>query len=588
MKKISNNIYFSIYRRLYGIIPDDLKGKFVRVQVLIVVTTFVDLFGLAIFIPVLTAVTNPTVLNKGDFFSELMALTGVADRNRFLFYVFLGAFFFFVLRTLFILYSQWVQAKFVFKLSEIIGTVTYRHYLYMNYDSFVTKDSAEIIRNLTVNPLQFSQFLIMSLFSITSECLVIAIIILSIAMYNFKIFLLLGLSIAPPVVIFYEKKKKKMNTIGHDINQMANDIQTQTHRGIYGYLDVFLRGKQENLIQAYTSLNDVRNKKNVFLFVMSIIPSKIFEVATVTGLVFIVTYGILFPENSNSSLPLMTAYAAAGYRLIPSLNKIAPSFLNLKSWSFLFSVYSAPFSTPKKSHSRQSDLVFKERIALRNINYSFKKNNQLFFQNLNLQLMKGEVIGIIGKSGSGKTTLAKIIAGFLFPDDGSVEIDGQKVEDTNRSQWMSKISYVQQAPYIEKGTLAGNIAFLDEMVDEKRLMLAIEKSALNTMLHGSSPFEFAIDENGKNLSGGQKQRIVIARALYYNAELIILDEATSALDTETEKEINETVSFLKGSGITVIIIAHRHSTLRYTDKIYSIEKGKIAEEFTYESLTQSK
>jgi ABC-type multidrug transport system fused ATPase/permease subunit len=555
-------------------------------------TSVVDLFGLATLIPVLSVLSDKSVLEGDGKLAMLKEYSGIENSNNFLLALFLGSFIFMLLRSLFIIYSHWRQTRFTYIVGEYIGKKMYRYYLSLDYESFSNKDSAQILRELTSNSQQFSSFLVSPLLLINTELIVLIFIVAGIAFYNIQVFFILLVTILPMAFIFQRAVKKKVQRYGAEKNKFLFEFLTASNRASNGYVDVKLRSKEKVLIDSYMKSYKDMNFINVRTKVLSVIPAKLFELSAVAGLVIIFVYGAFIAENSSSIFQLIMIYAAAGYRIIPSLGKLTPSMMFLDQYQFLFEIFEEPLSYSEDEDDESFEIQrkpmdFNNKIQIQELDFQYNNANETTLQDINLTIEKGEIVGLIGRSGSGKTTLVKLLAGLLIPNKGSIKIDDQVLSKESTSSWMQLISYVQQSPYLEKGNLAENIAFLDDKIDEDRLVAAIKNASLKSLIGESDPFEFQVEENGKNLSGGQKQRVIIARALYHNAQFIILDEATSALDNETEAEINETVAKLKGTGVTVIIIAHRITTLKYTDRIVEMENGSINKELVYSEIANS-
>ncbi|MFK8013688.1 MAG: ATP-binding cassette domain-containing protein [Marinicellaceae bacterium] len=551
-------------------------------------TSVVDLFGLALFIPILAAIADSGLLKGSGILAQAKQFSGIESNNVFLLYLFIFAFIFFMLRSLFILWSNWRQTRFVYDINKYIGTTTYAYYLGMKYEDFMKYDSSQVVRELTISHNHFASFLIKALLLINSELVVLFLVVFGIAIYDVKVFFLILVTIFPVAVLFNLLVKKKMSAFGKRQNELTPKLYKNSNRGIFGFIDVKLRAKEKTLLNDYSSTISELNEIGLRTSVVGIIPAKLFELVTVGGLLLIFVYGAFLADNPNIVLPLIALYAAAGYRVIPSLSKIIPSFLHLQQYAYLFKIYTEPLKEKANEHILHKEqaqiLTFETQVDLKDITFHFKDEKTPFFNSINLTVKKGETIGIIGRSGSGKTTLVKMIAGFIQPQKGAIYVDSEKLTEHNFSAWRKKLSYVQQSPYIENTSLARNIAFLEENINEELLLKSIQEACLGDLITSISPFDFEILENGKNLSGGQKQRILIARALYHQAEFIILDEATSALDNETENEINDTVANLKKIGTTLVIIAHRYSTLKHTDRIIEMESGSIINEMSYANL----
>lgn len=577
--------YFNTFKRILALLPPWFRRRFYVLQVLIVLTSIIDLAGLASFIPVIAAIADKTTLQEGAFLGDLRAWSGL-EEDYFLLSLFLASFAFFIFRTLFILFSHWLQAKFVYALSEHIGRETFYQYLESNYEDFHVKESSTIIRELCINPSQFAKFLVMPLLQLSTEILILLMVVGGVAVYNFKVFILLALTIFPIAILFSRAMKKRVREYGLQRNELTPQLYAVGQRGILGYVDTKLRGKEEQLVSDYDGILQRLNRINIITEVLNLFPPKLFELATMAGLVVIFCFGVFVANDTSVVLVLIIVYAAAGYRVIPSLSRVIPLLLNLEQYGYLFGIYEPVLSSGEVVHEKghMQLLPFNDRITIRDVGFRYKLADGGLFQDLNLSIHKGEVVGLIGRSGSGKTSLANMIAGFLLPSSGEIRIDDQKLSPETIRAWRANISYVQQSPYLEKGTLARNIAFLEDKVDDQRFRDSIRLASLADFVGGDDPYKVKISEYGKNLSGGQKQRVVIARALYHNSQLIILDEATAALDNETEAEVNETVRALKQSGITIIVIAHRHTTLKYCDRIIELQHGKITREVSYNEL----
>ena len=426
----------------------------------------------------------------------------------------------------------------------------------------------------------------MPLLMLTTEFLVIIMIVVGMALYNTSVLIMVGATILPISYLFNRLLKKKVRAYGDIQNRLMPALIESSMRGVGGFVDVMLRAKQSMLVDHYSEILHSQNRIATRTSVINIAPSKIFELATIAGMLIIIVYSV-FNSSEQALLPLITLYAMAGYRMIPSLSRISPALLTIEQYQYLFDIYSIPLQHIDENREAHSVHVeFRHQIGLKDVSFEYVDADTRTLKGIDLCIERGEVVGLIGKSGSGKTTLANLIIGFLLPTDGKLLVDGVEISAKNLGSWMSQISYVQQSPYLERGSLSKNIAFLEKNVDHERLLTSIRGASLDALLDGNDPKEVMIEEGGKNLSGGQKQRVIIARALYQNSSLIVLDEATAALDTETEEEINETVNGLKERGVTVIIIAHRYSTLKYSDRILKLDEGRVIEETTYANVVR--
>ena len=567
--------------------PGSLKRKFGGLILLVFVTSIIDLAGLASFIPIISLISDPGLLSEHNWLSILQQKTGIQTFERFVIFLFSCAVVLMIFRLGFIVLSQRIQAKFVFDLVKFIGVKTYSHFLTSSFEEFSKRELAQVVRELSISTQHFARFLVIPLLLISSELMLLIMVVAGIAVYNIQVFLLLMLTVVPVALLFQYLVRGRLKKYGDLEHKYAPLLYANSVRGSHGFIDVKLRNKEKTLINDYEHVFSVLNKVSINTNTFNIIPAKLFELVTVIGLLVIAIYGFFIASESAVVLPLITVYAAAGYRIIPSLSRIIPSLMQLVQYQYLFKIYRPVFESAAKQSKEQEPpqaVSFNREVRVENLSFRFANSAGFLFENISLTINKGEILGFIGKSGSGKTTLVNLVAGFYTPTEGTIRIDDQALTNATRNSWWGKISYVQQSSYLEKGTLASNIAFLEKEVDQEKLMNSIRAASLTELLGNKKPEEFEVAESGKNLSGGQKQRIIIARALYHNSELIILDEATSALDIETENEINETIKNLKNTGITILIIAHRYSTLKNTSRIIRMQGGRIVEELQYDNI----
>jgi len=271
-------------------------------------------------------------------------------------------------------------------------------------------------------------------------------------------------------------------------------------------------------------------------------------------------------------------FVAATFRMIPSLNRIIASIQSLKFYLPSVDVIHNELSHYYASNDFQKnhvDFKFESNIKLKDVNFKFSEDT-LVLNSVSLEIKKGEMIGIIGESGSGKSTLIDLIIGLNNPTSGLITID-DKYDISNFENWSSQVGYVPQTIYLSDDSIRNNIAFglPENQINDTQINNAIVKSQLKSFIESlENGLETRVGERGVQLSGGQRQRIGVARALYNNPEVLILDEATSALDSLTEKELMKSILEFKGK-ITLIMIAHRLTTLKDCDIIYKMEKGKL-------------
>ena len=272
---------------------------------------------------------------------------------------------------------------------------------------------------------------------------------------------------------------------------------------------------------------------------------------------------------------------------MPSLNRIVSSMMYIRKTQ----VAITNLNFMKEKHQTEQvfnnppAMKFDDSISFNNLCFKFPEQENYLLKNINIKIKKGEKIGFIGSSGSGKTTLMNIFLRFINENSGSITIDGQALNQDNIRSWRKLLGYVKQDIFILDGSIKDNVAFGEDVVDEKKLQKALQQSSLQPLVDSMpNGADTPVGEKGSKLSGGQRQRVGIARALYRDAEILVFDEATSALDNTTEAEVTEAIDKLSDTNKTIFIIAHRVTTLKNCDRIYELDKGEIKNTFTYQQL----
>lgn len=338
----------------------------------------------------------------------------------------------------------------------------------------------------------------------------------------------------------------------------------------------------------------------------SLLPRYMLEPLLITFLVSLTSVALVTNQKPETLTATLGVFAMASVRLLPAASNLMQSFGGIKNNSYVvdrlyldlkelekaksqesIKFYQEPvLNDSSDSEYKQKQVIpFKERVVLEQVTYRYPDSSEPVLKNVSLVINKGESIGLIGKSGAGKTTLVDVILGLLIPESGDIKVDGISVGN-NWRLWQNLIGYIPQSIFLMDDTIERNIAFgvPDDQIDQERLENAIEAAQL-TELMGQLPdgIKTVVGERGVRLSGGQRQRVGIARALYHECEILVLDEATAALDNETESLVNEAIKFLSGKK-TMIIIAHRLSTIEHCDRIYLIDKGRVAKSGSYQEV----
>lgn len=362
-----------------------------------------------------------------------------------------------------------------------------------------------------------------------------------------------------------------------EANTIAPKLTQSIFQSVHGFADVEITNMQETFRKRISDYIHRLVRLNIRRTVYNASPTKVIETGMVITIFTITVYGLYFLPDRAGLAALLGLFALAAYRILPSVNRIMMALISIKGYQYTFDVISEVkgFEPDTIQHT---SISFDHKVEIKNLSFQFPDADKNVLTDINLTIHKGESIGIMGTSGSGKTTLMNLLLGFWEPTQGTIFIDDKPLTKNTLQSWRKRIGYVQQEVYIIDASVAENVAFglRKKEIDTAKLEKVLKQASLwEHILTLPNNTDTNIGERGTKLSGGQRQRIGIARALYAGADVLFFDEATSALDSKTELEITESIRTLADGQLTLIIIAHRETTLKYCNRIVKISKGRI-------------
>lgn len=583
-----NNQTVVALRKLYHIFNQHQKRKFVWLIFLTFIGSITDLLGLAGVIPIVGLVLNE------DYYKTLVNLIPIASglsKEQLLLTLTSLFFLIIIAKNAFGLYINKVQVNFVRDL-YMTSTTNVLHNVYDRALLDIQKDTSnELVSKLTSMQFSLCSNAAISTIILINETMVFALTAITICVWNWHLFILMIGVVAPTVGLFYMKVKGMIKTAGTEKHNKSIELYLRAQEMIFGYIDVKISGTENFFKERFRKIAYNYGLYQGKLDFMLFIPTKIIEVAIFICILVLMLYGVYFIKDPVAIITTITMFSVVAYRSIPSVNRFVIAMNNLNAVEFIFDDPEFMVNNNREDTAVAAEpLHLRERITFRDVYYRYDENAQPVLTDINLEIGKGEKIGIVGKSGSGKSTIVNNILGFLKPTKGHIYIDGVALNESNVRSWWRTLGYVRQEVFIMNATLKANIAIgvPDDEVNEEQMTKAVRLSSLEELVsYLPSGLNTMLNERGNNLSGGQKQRIAIARAIYKGAEVLVFDEATSALDTKTEEEITNAINQLGKEDLTIIIIAHRYSSLRFCEKIYKLEKGIISHTYSYDELVQA-
>ncbi|HRO42894.1 MAG TPA: ABC transporter ATP-binding protein [Flavipsychrobacter sp.] len=587
MERKSNNV-FSALRKLYSIFNQSQKRKFGWLVFFTFLSSISDLVGLGFVIPVVGLVLSESFHERFVAFAPFLS----SFNKEHLLLITVGLFFLLiVVKNLFGLYINKLQVNFVRHL-YVTSTESVLNKVYEKpLPEILEASSNKWVNKVTELQVMLCSNMAISIMIIINEAMIFALTTIIVCAWNWHLFLLLIVVLIPSIGFFYSRVKHIIKDAGAEKNKNYVNLHHKAQEMIFGYTDIKIAGTEKNFKKTFVDtarrFSIVQGKVDFILF----IPTRIIEVAIFLCITIILLYGVYVIKDINNIVTTITLFSVIAYRSIPSVNRFVIAMNNVTAAEFVLNDKDFfPDHSINTSDEEIAPLPFKNQIHFDHISYQYPGNAKNVLNNCNLVIKKGEKIGIVGKSGTGKSTLVNNILGFLQPTSGKIYVDDAELNRSNFKNWWKILGYVRQDAFILNTTLAENIALGEtlEQLDTQRVHHAIKMASLTSLVEEMPEgINTLLSERGNNLSGGQKQRIAIARAIYKGAQVLIFDEATSALDSKTEEEITDAINELGKEDLTIIIIAHRYTSLRFCEKIYKIDDGMISDTYSYQELVKS-
>ena len=537
-------------KRILNLLIAEEKRKGLWVAGSIFLSAIIDFIGLATLMPVLYFLLDGGEQREAALWFCLLAIVVVIIKS--------------ILSTLFSRYQQKFLLELYKRLSFSLFTAYYRRGLLFIREQGINRLGYEV--NFVCYA--FSLNILAPLLRIVGDCLLMAMVMVALLIYDWYTALILFVSFLPFILLYTFSIRKHARKFGRQELE-ARRKQTRVVTDTFGgFAELEVNDAFYNMKEYFKEgLEQITNNR-MKMETMARIPMLLSELSAITGLTWMTMTG------TGDIKMLIGIFAIAAFRLLPALRGILSGWTLIQNNASNLQIIEEGLKDDNKTPETAGTLDFEKELSVIDLCYKYGEG-EMILEHFSCKIRKGEYIGFQGYSGAGKSTLFNLLLGFLTPQSGEIRIDHTKLTADIQAKWLRKTGYVQQNVYIFQGSLAENIALGCKDIDKEKINRILKQVCLYDWVQTlSKGMETSLGEFGNKISGGQKQRIGIARALYKEAEIILLDEATSALDNETEKEINNMLASLRKTyiGLTILSIAHRESSLSYCDRIINVNQ----------------
>ena len=564
---------------IFDIIPRSFRGRSLWVAITILLRALLNFVGLAMLVPVLVLILDTDSIHSNEHLSRIYDYFGFSSDGWFVVAVCIAVVGVIILKCAVNLGLYTTERNFIYDLYRYLSRRLYIDYHNRGLGFIKGSNSSLLARNVNVVCLTFVVGILRPLATIASEVMLFLLLFVALACYNATAAALIVAIFTPAAWLYVRMVRNRLNNYG-DIENKAQRAKMRNVIDTYrGYSDLEVCNAFPSMLarfdKAMNEVVDVRLKNAT----LSTLPQMFTEIGLALGLAAMVLLNLGF-EGGNIKI-LFGIFAVAALRLMPSVRNVMGAWASLRYTRYTIDVIRDAHidDIDPTIDSSTERMNFNRDIRIENIAFQFEDGEQRVIDHLSLSIGKGERVGIKGRSGAGKTTLFNLMLGFYTPSEGAIYIDDKRLTPANRRQWLNIVGYVSQNVFLTDGTLLENIALgvTPESIDRERLNRAIDMADLREFIDSlPQGVDTPAGECGNRLSGGQRQRIGIARALYKEAEVLLFDEATSSLDNDTEQNINQSIEQLsrKNKELTIIVIAHRESSLDYCDRVLTIETNE--------------
>lgn len=579
MEKVKNLL--SIWREMLYILSGEQKKKSIFVILLMLGGTILELLGIAMIVPLMDAFIEPQHVRAYTLLDRFFVLLNIQSDREIILFISIVVILMYIFKNAYLIWLSYKKIKFQCEIEKSLANRLLNNFIRKEYEFYLHVNSAEILRMVDNDTMSVYQ-IVSDTFDIIVNSTLIAAVSIYIFATNFKLAVMIILIALGCVLFIYLLFEKSLAKQGMEYLIQKKRTTQYLLQMIEGIKEVLLSNKQEYFSSQYYRAYEKRNRAEILRTFAGTCPGYLIEGIFVFCFVLLITGQVL--ESSEvfvTQLPFLASFAVAAFKILPLIAKVSGSLnsilFNRKSLKNVSKNIQNVKSEKEKELFKACEIYDSNnfrKITLENVSYKYEGSTKYILNNIYLQVEKGKSVAIIGVSGAGKSTLVNLILGLLVPDDGKILLNDEKIEG-GLKRYQNIVGYVPQSVFLLDDTIRNNIAFGEQEIEEEKIWESVKKAQLFDFITDlPMGLDTVLGERGVRISGGQRQRIAIARALYHDPAIMILDEATAALDDGTEKAVMDAIEKLHGEK-TMLIVAHRLSTIKKCDEIYEVKDGKL-------------
>ena len=582
-----------MFQQLNYILSRSEKKNGLILFAIMVVGALFEVVGVGLVPAFIGVITIPETLLENAYVRWAYDALEIGSPREMILWAAVALIVFFVVKNTYLAALAYARERYTSHRQASISDRLFRAYLRSPYTFHLQRNTSELLRNIDTEAGSIAQQVIMTVLKTVMEVMVL-ILIFSLLLWQDVVLTLVAFGVFGSLVsVFWRVTRAKVKEIS-TVEQRHRKLSIQTiNQGLGGFKDARVLGREDYFVRSYAESMNYRAKAGQFRSFIQALPRLFLETVAVIGLLGISVVFVTSGRDLNAIVPTLALFGFAVIRMMPSFSLVTGNLTMLQWGRRALDVVYRDLVELDRLALRKTDqggeaLPFESEIRLDSLSYQYPGQEGEALRDVSLTIPKNASVGFVGSSGAGKTTIVDALLGLLDPTDGRIVVDGVDIRD-GLSAWQQKIGYIPQHIFLTDDTVRRNVAFgrEDDEIDDDAVWSALEAAQLRDLVEAlPGGLDAEVGERGTRLSGGQRQRIGIARALYHRPEVLVMDEATSALDNQTERQFVEALDALHG-GHTVIVIAHRLSTVRNCDTLFMLEDGRLVAEGTYDDLMET-